>query len=146
LGDEGQREQYDQVAGLQSHAVIAANSGLIDETKSQRHVWPTDVITIERNLPDSNRGFDPWHTIEVDGRLDDYYLAGEVCDTLGYHWFYVDGDAPRSRGELLGMRLIARERGVNLLLNVPPDRHGLISAGNIEALLRLREDFEALSR
>jgi alpha-L-fucosidase len=142
LGEQGQREQYEQVAELQPTAVIAANSGLVDAAQNRRHIWPTDVITIERNLPNSNGGFDPWYSIEVDGRVAEYYLAGEVCDTVGQEWFYVDGDAPRRRPELLGMRLICAERGVNLLLDVPPDRHGLISSEHVEALVQLRKDFE----
>jgi alpha-L-fucosidase len=146
LGDEGLRTQYERVAELQPETVIVANTGLGQGTLKAGLAWPTDVMTIERDLPSSARAFDPWITREVDSRVDDYYVAGEVCDTIGYEWFHVEGDAPRSRMELLGMRLIASERRVNLLLDVPPDRHGLISSEQVEALGRLREDFEATVR
>jgi alpha-L-fucosidase len=67
-----------------------------------------------------------------------------VCDPIGYEWFSVEGDDPRSDGELLGMRLICLARKVNLLLDVPPDRSGRIPAKHVDALMRLRKNVERL--
>jgi alpha-L-fucosidase len=63
------------------------------------------------------------------GRLD--------VDQWSVEWFHVDNYRPRSDAELLGIRLLSRERGANLLLDVPPDRDGLISETHIGALQRL---------
>lgn len=144
LGHEGRRVQYQQIASLQPEALIMLNSGCTDGTAIRYdYAWPSDLIAIERFLPSSNRGYDPWFRIaQTFTDEQDYYLPGEVCDPIGYDWFHVEGDAPRSDGELLGMRLVARERGANLLLDVPPDPHGVIPAQHVEALMRLQKNLE----
>jgi alpha-L-fucosidase len=63
---------------------------------------------------------------EIEGRK--YYLPGEVSDP---------DDRPRSDAELLGMALISRSRGTNLLLSAGPDRHGTIPQPFVDALSRL---------
>jgi alpha-L-fucosidase len=76
-----------------------------------------------------------WH--EIEGKR--YYLPGEVCNTLGKNWFWVEGDDPRPDEELLTVLLESRKRGVNLLLDVPPNKHGLIPDQSRAALMRLRK-------
>jgi len=94
-------------------------------------------------MPASNRGYKPWHTVaQTRTDVQDYYLPGEVCDPIGYEWFWVEGDTLRSDRELLGMRLIAQERGTNLLLDVPPDRRGVIPEATVQALRRLHRNME----
>ena len=146
LGHDGRKAQYAQIARLQPDAAIMMNNSFGDGTRLDvDSVWPTDLVTLERSLPSSHRGYDPWFTLAL-SRDDerDYYLPGEVCDPIGYEWFHVDGDAPRHDAELLGMRLICQERRVNLLLDVPPDRHGRIPPASVDALTRLRRNAEAL--
>jgi alpha-L-fucosidase len=96
--------------------------------------WPTDLIAIERFLPNSHSGHLKWREIEK----NQYYMPGEVCDPIGREWFYVEGDQPRSDEELLGMYLISRSRGANLLLDVGSDQRGLIPDHYIDALMRLK--------
>jgi alpha-L-fucosidase len=93
-------------------------------------------MAIERFLPNSATGHVKWRTVE--GKR--YYVPGEVCDPIGKEWFWVEGDRPRSDGELLGMYLIARTRGTNLLLDVPPDRSGVIPEMHRDALMRLQKN------
>jgi len=139
LGADGRQKQYDQIAKLSPESIIMMNSGFGDgSTVNVNYAWPTDLMAIERWLPSSNRGYNPWHNVA--GK--DYYLPGEVCDPIGYEWFHVDGDKPRSDAELLGMRLIAHERHVNLLLDVPPDRSGRIPKDRVQSLMRLKSDYE----
>jgi alpha-L-fucosidase len=141
LEAEGRKTQYDQIARLAPEAVIMLNSGFGNGAKvKQDYAWPSDIMAIERDLPTSARGYKPW--FNVDGK--DYYVPGEVCDPIGYEWFYVDDDAPRSDVELLGMRLICRARKVNFLLDVPPDRHGLIPQRTVDSLMRLQKNVERL--
>jgi alpha-L-fucosidase len=132
---------YDRIAELQPEAVIMMNHGIGDGSRFDvGKAWPADLIAIERFLPNSHTGHVPWR--EIEGAM--YYMPGEVCDPIGREWFYVEGDTPRSDAELLGMYLISRARGTNLLLDVPPDKHGLIPAASIEALMRLRKNLDAL--
>jgi alpha-L-fucosidase len=78
--------------------------------------WPTDVITIERFVPNSTTGHVKWRELEK----KKYYMPAEVCDPIGKEWFYKETDRPRSDAELLGMFLICRSRGANLLLMYHP--------------------------
>ena len=143
LAADGRRAQYEQIAGLQPETAIMMNHGISDGARlNLDRAWPTDLMAIERFLPSSNHGYNPWFRIAATQEGEqDCYIPGEVCDPLGYEWFHVDNDKPRSGAELLGMRLICRERSVNLLLDVPPDRRGVIPQRSVDALMHLGEDF-----
>ncbi len=130
---------YDHLAELQPQSIILTNHGLGDGSQLNiAYAWPTDVITIERFLPNSQTKHEKWRKVEG----QDYYLPGEVCDPIGKEWFYVNGDEPRSDAELLGMFLICRSRGTNLLLDIPPDTRGLIPKSSVEALRRLEKNIQ----
>jgi alpha-L-fucosidase len=132
---------YARIAQLQPETVIMMNHGFGDGSNlNTTQVWPTDLIAIERWLPNSQYGHRPWRTVE--GKR--YYLPGEVCDPIGKEWFYVETDQPRSDAELLGMYLVCRSRGTNLLLDVPPNRDGVIPARFVDALARLRKNIDKL--
>jgi alpha-L-fucosidase len=127
---------YQHMSKLQPDAVIVMNSGVDDGTRFKVDwSWPTDVITLERRLPPPS-GHVKWR--EIEGKR--YYLPGEMCDTIGKEWFYHPGDRPRPDQELVTMLLECRKRGANLLLDVPPDRHGLIPEESRAALMRLRKN------
>lgn len=158
LGHDGRRRQYDQIVGLQPNTLVMMNNGFGDGTKLMLDAtWPTDLMAIERWLPSSAKGYNPWHKLSHKGLLkraaasqlsyepdlpQNYYIPGEVCDPIGYEWFWNTGDKLRSDGELLGMRLIARERKANFLLDVPPNKHGLLPKETVGALIRLRKAIE----
>ncbi len=131
---------YRQMAAWQPEAVIVMNGGGAAPVFPVTYAWPTDIATLERTFPNSRLGYPQWR--EIEGRT--YYLPGEACDTIGKNWFYVEGEALRGDAELLGMHSVARARGVNLLLDVPPDRTGRIPAPSVEALLRLRRNIDRL--
>lgn len=127
---------YDLIASLQPQALIMMNSGIGDWIKYPvAKAWPSDLVAIERFLPNSNGGHKTWRQIE--GKS--YYLPAEVCDTIGKKWFYQEDDPPRSTAELLGMYLICRARKANFLLDVPPDQHGKIPDASVNALQKLSE-------
>lgn len=162
LGHAGRRQQYDQIAGIQPDALIMMNNGFGDGTKLMLDAtWPTDLMSIERWLPSSAKGYNPWHQLSHSGALERadasqltyvpdspgaFYIPGEVCDPIGYEWFWQPDDKLRSDAELLGMRLIARERKTNFLLDVPPDRSGRIPKETVGALMRLRKSLERFDR
>jgi alpha-L-fucosidase len=126
---------YEHIASLQADCVIMMNSGISDGSKYDvAYAWPSDLIALERNLPPP-AGHVKWR--EIEGKR--YYLPGEVCDTIGKNWFYVGGDAPRPDGELLTLLRESRSRRANLLLDVPPNPHGLIPNEDRAALMRLRK-------
>jgi alpha-L-fucosidase len=135
------QELYNQIATLQPEAVIMMNNGISDGSKYPiDKAWPADIIAIERFLPNSHTGHVKWRTIE--GKK--YYMLGEVCDPIGREWFFTEEDQPRSDEELLGMYLVSISRGTNLLLDVGPDKHGLIPQKYVGALQRLRANLDRL--
>ncbi len=124
---------YHRIARLQPQTVIMMNSGIsTGEQYNVDYAWPSDLIAIERRLP-PGAGHKAWRTIE--GK--EYYMPGEVCDPIGKEWFWVEGDTPRPDADLLKQLKDCKARGVNLLLDVGPDRHGLIPDYYAEALARL---------
>lgn len=132
---------YAQIAKWQPETVIMMNHGFGDGSElDTTKVWPTDLMAIERWLPNSQYGHQPWRTIE--GKR--YYIPGEVCDPIGKQWFFVANDNPRSDRELLGMYAVTRSRGANLLLDVPPDKTGIIPKMHVDALMRLRANLDKL--
>lgn len=139
------RHLYDRLAAISPAAIAMFNTGIGDGADQPRpETWPTDLIAIETRMPPTSassatrHGHDPWRTVL--GRR--YYLPGEVCDTVLKRWFWSPDDRPKSDGELLGLYALARARGANLLLDVAPDRHGLIPPEQVDALMRLRRNRE----
>lgn len=133
---------YALLARATPDAVIVMNSGIGNGAQlSVAKSWPTDIVTIERFLPPSQDGHKK--TREIEGK--NVYLPGEVCDPVGREWFYDPADAPRSDEELLGMYLVTRARGANLLLDVGPDTTGRIPEPFADALRRLGENVGELS-
>ena len=130
---------YNHIAQLQPDIVIMMNSGFGDGSQYDvSYAWPSDLVAIERGVP-TEKGYSKWRTIE--GK--DYYLPGEVCDPIGKNWFFVPGDQPRPDEELAHILQVCQKREVNLLLDVPPDKHGVIPEEHIQALLRLRKHAES---
>lgn len=147
LGHDGRRQQYEQIALLQPEAVIMMNSFFRDGSRVfADENWPTDLMVFEQRMPYTPKregAYCPWYEIEYEiGNKRDYYIPGEVCMTLGENWFYAENDKPRGGGQMLGMRLICAELQTNLLLNVPPDCHGVIPKQSIDALQHLRRNWE----
>jgi alpha-L-fucosidase len=120
---------YEVIAKLQPDATIMMNSSKLETA------WPTDLRCYERGLPPAS-GHVKW--TEFEGER--YYLPGEYCNPIAKNWFYVEGDHPRTDEELLMLLQETRKRGVNFLLDVPPDKHGLIPEESKTALLRLRRN------
>jgi len=143
LGRSYRTQLYQEIASLQPNAVIIMNHGISDGSDFHvRDAWPTDVITIERTLPNSDLNFrKKVHTIEG----NDYYIPFEVCDTIGKEWFYREDDVLRSDEELLGMYLVTTARGANFLLDVGPDLKGQIPKRYEEALLRLKANIDKIN-
>ncbi|HOE60392.1 MAG TPA: alpha-L-fucosidase [Kiritimatiellia bacterium] len=127
---------YEHIARLQPNAVILMNSGIQDGLKiNVEKVWPTDLISIEVKGP-AKGGYQKWRTVE--GR--EYYLPGEYCNSIMPKWWWREGDLPRPDQDVLKEFQAARAVGVNVLLDAPPDNHGLIPKETVDALMRLRRN------
>ncbi len=139
------RHLYHRLAEISPEAITMFNTGIGDGADQPKpETWPTDLIAIETRLPPANannaahHGHNPWRSVL--GRR--HYIPGEVCDTVQKCWFWTEGDQPKSDGELLGLYALSRARGANLLLDVAPDRHGVIPHEQVGALMRLRRNRE----
>jgi alpha-L-fucosidase len=127
---------YHHIASLQPHCVIVANGSYGDPAKWDAwFTWPQDVIGYEQYEPPPPRHV-AWRTVE--GKR--YYLPAEVYDVIASSWFYKENDKLKTDSELLKLYTETRERGANLLLDVPPDQHGMIPQGYRDALMRLRRN------
>ncbi len=133
---------YQHITALQPDCLVMANGsyGNVDAW-DPRLTWPQDVIGYEppgqsEEMLPPETGHVKWRTLQ--GKR--YYLPGEVYDLIGHNWFWKDGDTPRKDADLIHIYRIARARSVNLLLDVPPDKHGLICDSFRDALMRLRKN------
>lgn len=71
-------------------------------------------------------------------------MPGEVCNPIGAEWYFTEDGTPRSDEELLGMYLVSLSRGANFLLDVGPDKHGIIPQKSVTALQRPRANIDRL--
>ena len=146
LTHEGRRKQYAQIAELQPDSLIMMNGGLDKQMEiNPNYAWPTDLVSMERSLPSSRTGYQPWYTMEnYLGEKGRYYIPGEVCDTICYTWFWQKESRLRKVDELLGMRILSKARSSNFLLNVPPDQSGKIPQETIETLMQLDQKYRQI--
>ncbi len=137
-------ELYKFVKKVSPNIIFAYNHSCQNGTElNSVDVWPTDMMTMERTIPNhaaghAKKSYYNWKTI----RGEQYYIPGEYNDTIGKEWFYEEDDEPRSDHDLLGMVLGSTSRGVNCLLNVPPSREGIIPQKWIDPLMRLKANLK----
>ncbi len=138
LGRGYRQYMYQEMTRLQPDSVVMMNNGTpSSEDYDVDYAWPSDLIAMEQGEV-SDRKYLKWRQIE--GR--EYYIPGEVCDSIApirQDWFWLPDDQPRPMDQLLKQFHWCRSGGANYLLNVPPDRHGLIPASFIGDLQELRK-------
>jgi len=67
-------------------------------------------------------------------------MPAEVCDKISRTWFWSTGDSPgdvKSGRGITELLTLCNGRNANYLLNVPPDRDGLISGAHLKRLQEL---------
>jgi len=67
-------------------------------------------------------------------------IPAEVCDKISKTWFWNTTDGPKhlkDTPDIIKMLKLCNERNANYLLNVPPDRHGLISGIHLDRMQKL---------
>jgi len=128
---------YEHIARLQPNTVIMMSASS-QGTEFEQHLdrfWPSDLIALEQRLPPES-GHRKWRMIE--GKS--CYMPGEFCDSITPSWWWREGEKPKPDQALLARFQACRERGVNFLLDAPPDNHGLIPQATVDALMRLRRN------
>ena len=137
-------ELYEHITARKPEILFAYNHSCQNGTTfDQTFAWPSDIMTLERNFPNAYNGhakqsYLPWK--DVLGKS--CYIPGETNDTIGREWFYEENDAVRNDKDLLGMYMATTGRGVNFLLNCPPDKRGRMPQRWIDALMRLRKNID----
>ncbi len=74
-------------------------------------------------------------------------MPAEVCDTICGSWFWNSANGPgniKSAQDILAMVKRCNARNANYLLNVPPDRDGLISGTCLERMRELAQSATAV--
>jgi alpha-L-fucosidase len=120
-------EMLAYIRSLQPNCIVVANNN--------HRLSDTDVLSYEF----------PW---KADLPPDTNHYPAEVCDTLqtGSRWFWRESDKPsdlQSAATIVSKIRTCRARNANYLLDVPPDKEGLISGPQ---LARLREVGAMLKR
>jgi len=67
-------------------------------------------------------------------------IPAEVCDKISKTWFWNTTDGPehlKDTRDIIKMLKLCNERNANYLLNVPPDRQGLISGMHLQRMQAL---------
>ena len=113
-------------------------------------LWPFDIVNSEATFPPAY-GHIPWMTVNE----TKHYIPMEYCETIlacagdealpspQGSWFYFDNARIKSAEYLKKQYDTMTQRGVNLLLNIPPDKTGRIPEEQIEVLMRLKKAIDA---
>lgn len=137
-------ELYEHLTAKKPEMFFAYNHSCQNgSTYDQTFAWPSDIMTMERNFPNyfnghGKKSYFDWK--EVLGKT--YFIPGETNDTIGREWFYEEDDAVRNDKDLLGLYMGTTGRGVNFLLNCPPDKRGRMPQRWTDALMRLRKNID----
>lgn len=124
---------YQHITTIQPETVVVTNSGLNNgEPYRVAYAWPADVIGVELRMPPAP-AHRAWRMVE--GR--EYYMPCELCQSLCGSWFFMPNDPPRPEAELAELIDTCRARKTSLLLNVPPDPHGVMRPEYVSALAKL---------
>lgn len=100
----------------------------------------TNWHTIDRTQDDPRYGE---AELEVGVRDGAHWTPAEADARLRDGWFWHAGEQAKTADALMDMYLASVGRGVNLLLDVPPDTTGQIPQADVDVLLEFKERREA---
>lgn len=97
----------------------------------------TNWATMDKMMTESSAGLKELNTGKEDGTA---WIPSEVDVSIRPGWFYhkSEDSKVKSLNKLVDIYFSSVGRGSNLLLNVPPDRRGLIHENDINALKQLK--------
>lgn len=102
----------------------------------------TNWATMDKMMTETSAGLKGLNTGKEDGTA---WIPSEVDVSIRPGWFYHKGEDNKVKNlnKLVDIYFSSVGRGSNLLLNVPPDRRGLIHENDIKALKELRKYLDA---
>lgn len=117
-------------------------AALIDELQPQAMVFNMGRPTIRWVGNEDGLAADPVRYVVAQTKLDNYttssidfaeqyYLPPECDVSIRRGWFFQPEQQPKSLEHLLAIYYRSIGLGANLLLNLPPDRHGLLPAEDV---------------
>jgi alpha-L-fucosidase len=127
---------YQYVTQLQPKIIVMMNC-CMEADYNADYAFPADIRAFERNLPEN---YDSW--LRLNNKK--YYLPGEFCQPIGKDWFYQDGDTPRAAEKLVEEYQFCRKNDINYLLDVPPDKRGIIPEDSVKKLMQIKKLWESL--
>ncbi len=151
-GPNGKRQVYDwpafnnQVYALQPAAVIFSDVGPgcrwvgNEEGKCGETCWSrldTKGREPGKNAPSQD-------TLNGGNYNGAHWIPAETDVSIRPGWFYRDSEHPKSLNELLNIYYTSVGRNSLLLLNVPPDQHGLIAREDSLRLMEFRTALDAI--
>lgn len=98
---------YSMIRRLQPEAMIINNTGI--HRRGEKGNSYIDSVTYECGMPSP-----------IDRRGMKKYVAGEMCETLNYHWGISDDFNYKSASQLIDEICNCRRVGANMLLNIGP--------------------------
>ncbi len=118
---------YATIRKYQPEAIIVNNTGLSAQGVAGHP--ELDSVTFEQGLPSA-----------PDRRGWPKYLAGEMCETLNFHWGVAQSDFNfKSPAEVIQHLCACRKTGANYLLNVGPSAEGAMPAYESAVLRKVGE-------
>lgn len=158
-GPNGKKQEYDWtrfkevIANLQPDAVVAIMGDDVRWVGNERGLgreteWSATALTpgIYPHADASNEALGIFATAKDLGGRDLvaradrlYWWPSEVDVSIRPGWFYHDKEQPKSLRQLAEIYLTSIGRNSTLLLNIPPDRNGLIADADVARLMELRE-------
>lgn len=157
-GPNGKKQEYDwtrfkeHIAGLQPDAVVAIMGDDVrwvgnEKGQGRTTEWAATALTpgIYEGSAEANEALGLYAKAPDLGSRDVvlkadklYWWPSEVDVSIRPGWFYHDTESPKSLRQLAEIYLTSVGRNSVLLLNIPPDRRGLIADTDVARLGELR--------
>lgn len=151
-GPNGKRQEYDwslfnsTVARLQPDAVIFSDVGPGCRWVGNENGEAGETCFSTLNTEGFSPGAGSPHTDTLNhgNRNGQHWIPAETDVSIRPGWFWHEGEHPKSLDELLRIYYTSVGRNSLLLLNVPPDRRGLIAAEDSIRLLEFRSALDSI--
>lgn len=151
-GPNGKRQEYDwslfnsTVARLQPDAIIFSDVGPGCRWVGNENGEAGETCFSTLNTEGFSPGAGSPHTDTLNhgNRNGQHWIPAETDVSIRPGWFWHEGEHPKSLDELLRIYYTSVGRNSLLLLNVPPDRRGLIASEDSLRLMEFRAALDSI--
>ena len=151
-GPNGKRQTYDwplfnaTVARLQPYAVIFSDVGPGCRWVGNENgeAGETCYSTLDADGFTPGAGAPATDVLNHGNQGGKYWIPAETDVSIRPGWFWHENEKPKSLDELLHIYYTSVGRNSLLLLNIPPDRRGLIPASDSLRLIELRAALDSI--